>query len=178
MGKKLLKKKYRIELSRVEYSLLILSIFLVGGLLFTLGLMVGYYQSRSSYEYIMQQTADEGNKADNDKITIYEVSAKNTEPEPKKIPSSLKEKPVGKQLQLSGGYGVQVASFKKKVDAERLRDRLCKKNYNAFVDIADLGKRGTWYRVRVGRFQRKKTAENLARILAKKEKLKTLVIKQ
>jgi cell division septation protein DedD len=55
---------------------------------------------------------------------------------------------------------------------------LRRKNYKAFVDIADLGKKGIWYRVRVGRFQRRKTAENLARVLTKREKLKALVIKQ
>lgn len=171
-----MKKPYRIELSRFEYTLLILSIFLIGGLLFTFGLMVGYYQSRSSYEYIMQQTATEGNKADNEKVAVYEVNAQDTTSE--KSPRSLVEKPAGKQLHPPGGYSVQVASFKKKVDADRLRDRLRKKNYKAFVNVADLGKKGTWYRVRVGKFQRRKTAENLARVLTKREKLKALIIKQ
>jgi cell division septation protein DedD len=138
--------------------------------------MVGYYQSSSSYEYIMQQTAAEGNKGDNKKVAIFEVNAKDNTS--KKSPRPLAEKPTGKQLHPAELYGVQVASFKKKVDADRLRDRLRRKNYKAFVNIADLGKKGIWYRVRVGRFQRRKTAENLARALTKREKLKALVIKQ
>lgn len=171
-----MKKKYRIELSRLEYCLLIFSFFLIGGLLFTLGLMVGYYQSRSSYEYIMQQTAAEGNMSDSEKVAVFEVDAKDTTSN--KPPHTQAEKPVEKQLPPPKLYGVQVASFKKKVDADRLRDRLRKENYKAFISIADLGKKGVWYRVRVGRFRRRKTAENLARVITKREKLKVMVIEQ
>ncbi|MEZ4484903.1 MAG: SPOR domain-containing protein [Syntrophotaleaceae bacterium] len=50
----------------------------------------------------------------------------------------------------SGSYLVQVASVKERQGANGLRDRMLKKGYAAFVEVADLGAKGIWYRVYAG----------------------------
>ncbi len=168
-----MKKRYRFEFSSYQYSLLVLAFLLIGGLLFTFGLMVGYYQSRTSYEKIMAQAVAESPGVNQEKTTIFEVSGTDNPPK-KPSPYNIANKPPGKQTV----YCVQVGAFKKKSDAYRLRDRLKKRGYDAFVSFSDLGKKGSWHRVRIGQFQRKQSAEKLAKILLKKEKLEGLVLKQ
>ena len=51
----------------------------------------------------------------------------------------------------SGGFTVQVASYSLKSEAEAARSKLAGKGYNVFIVESNLGDKGTWYRVRVGR---------------------------
>ncbi len=168
-----LKKRYRFEFSPVQYSLLVLALLLIGGLFFTFGLMVGYHQSRTSYQQIMAQAVSESPGVNQEKITIFEVSGTDNSLN-KPSPYNIANKPSGKQTV----YCVQVGAFKKKSDADRLRKRLNKKGYDAFINFSDQGKKGSWHRVRIGQFQKKQSAEKLAKVLLKKEKLKGLVLKQ
>lgn len=57
-------------------------------------------------------------------------------------------------------YTIQVASFKEKVRAEKIAEELRKKDFSAFVVSKDLGDKGTWYRIYVGQFTNKETADN------------------
>ncbi len=59
----------------------------------------------------------------------------------------------------SGSYLVQVASVKQRQGAEGLRDRMRNKGYAAFVEAADLGAKGVWYRVYAGPFGSRGDAE-------------------
>ena len=82
---------------------------------------------------------------------------------------------IPKQKLPVGRFTINVASFKKKVRAERFMEKLNKKGYKAFVAEASIPKKGTWYRVSVGRFPSRGEAEALARALKEKEGLDSFV---
>ena len=92
--------------------------------------------------------------------------AKVEEPKVRAIPEQ--KLPVDK-------FTINVASFRTKVRAERFMEKLNKKGYKAFVAEASIPKRGTWYRVSVGRFPSRGEAEALARALKEKEGLDSFV---
>ena len=79
---------------------------------------------------------------------------------------------------VSGGkFTVQVASYREKGDARELADRLTRKGYQAFVAEAEIPGKGTWYRVRVGRFGTRKEAASFGENLKRKERsIKTVYI--
>jgi hypothetical protein len=52
----------------------------------------------------------------------------------------------------AGGFTIQVRSSPSEADARAVADGLRAAGFDAYVLRADLGPRGTWYRVRVGRF--------------------------
>lgn len=81
--------------------------------------------------------------------------------------------PEGKRPR--GRYTVNVASFRERVRAERLTKGLEKKGYKAFVEEAAIPKKGTWYRVAVGRFSSRGEAQAFARTLKEKEKMDSFV---
>jgi cell division septation protein DedD len=124
------------------------------------------------------KAASGNHEEDKEKIALFDINGEDIPFKKPFLPNGEKTSHRQSPLSPSKLYCVQVASFKKKADADRLRSRLRKKNYKAFVDLANLGKKGIWYRVRVGRFGRKKTAEELAKVLLKREKLKGLVLKR
>jgi cell division septation protein DedD len=92
--------------------------------------------------------------------------AKVEEPKVQAIPEQ--KLPVGR-------FTINVASFRKKVRAERFMENLKKKGYKAFVAEASIPKRGTWYRVSVGRFPSRGEAEALVRTFKEKEGLDSFV---
>ncbi len=76
-----------------------------------------------------------------------------------------------------GKYTVQVASYREKRDARELADRLMRKGYQAFVAEAEVPGKGTWYRVRVGRFGTRKEAASFGENLKRKERsIKTVYV--
>ena len=189
-----MKKRYRFEFSSLRFFFLIVKLVLAGGLLFSLGLMAGYHLSRSSYEQIIMEASSENRVKNKEKISLLDFSGvkKTKTPPPKTSYSSGAKKPTQKYVRTlpqkrgvtpipsssTGVYSVQVGSFKNKTDANRLRNKLRKKKYKAFVILANLGDKGVWYRVRVGRFSDVEEAEKLAETLLKKEKIKGIVLKQ
>ena len=88
--------------------------------------------------------------------------------EPKIRPAPDEKLPTGK-------YTVNVGSFREMVRAERLRKKLEKKGYKAFVAKAAIPKKGTWYRVSVGRFPSRVEAEAFSRALKEKDGLGSFV---
>lgn len=69
-------------------------------------------------------------------------------------------KPAGRQD--SSGFTVQVASYSLKSEAETLRSKLAAKGYHVSITESNLGDKGTWYRVRVGRHLDADAAKDLA----------------
>ena len=51
-----------------------------------------------------------------------------------------------------GEYTVQVSAFQSSRDARSFAGKLESKGYKPFVVTSDINERGTWYRVRIGRF--------------------------
>jgi len=56
-------------------------------------------------------------------------------------------------------FTIQVASFKEKPMAEKALTRILNKGYDAFIVGRDLGAKGTWYRIYIGRFNSKGEAQ-------------------
>lgn len=76
------------------------------------------------------------------------------------------------------GYVVQIASFKKATQAEELRSRLAVKGYVTFVQKANLGSKGIWYRVYAGPYSERVLADKAAGRLHREEKFSPLVRKR
>ena len=74
-------------------------------------------------------------------------------------------------------YAVQLYSFKEKFRADTIVNSLKTAGVPAYMQMSDLGDRGTWYRVRVGSF---KTAEEAQQLLTelKKEHQDSIVVKE
>jgi DedD protein len=92
-----------------------------------------------------------------------------------KDPSPSKAAPP---VAATGSYLVQAASFTKGEDAQALSARLRGKNHPVFVQAADLGERGTWYRVMIGPFENTAAAERTVARLQAEEKLSAVVRKR
>jgi cell division septation protein DedD len=73
---------------------------------------------------------------------------------------------------------VQVGSFRDEDDARTLQEKLLKKDFAVFIQQADLGDKGTWYRVRVGPFADAETARGAADLLKAQEKIDGFVTRR
>ncbi len=76
--------------------------------------------------------------------------------------------PIPEGKLLTGGYTVNIASFKDKGNADRLMNDLRGRGYEAFLEKADIAQKGTWYRVAVGRFSSRAEALAFAQGLEEK----------
>jgi len=95
---------------------------------------------------------------------------------PRTVPAA--PAPVSRPAAKEESYLVQVASFARPDDAGVLQARLAKKGFEAFVQQADLGSKGVWYRVFVGPLAGADAAEQAAARLKAEEKLSPLVRKR
>ena len=73
---------------------------------------------------------------------------------------------------------LQIASFRSPDEAGILVRRLEKKGYNPYIQQADLGSKGVWYRVFLGPYASKEKAQTAAIRLKADEKLDSLVRKK
>jgi cell division septation protein DedD len=66
-------------------------------------------------------------------------------------------------------YTIQVGSYPERAMADDEARNIKKKGYVAFVVATDLADKGKWFRVRIGSFSSKQSAEKLAKELKSKE---------
>ena len=78
----------------------------------------------------------------------------------------------------AGGFVVQIASFRTSQDAAKLAGRLKAYDLTVFVETANLGDKGVWYRVLSGPFAAREQAERTVEFLRKKERLSAIVRKR
>jgi len=78
----------------------------------------------------------------------------------------------------AGHYAVQIGSFGAAGDAMTLKKKMLDKDYPAFMVEADLGKKGLWYRVRIGPYADSTAAKLAQKLLEKKEQIKGFVSRQ
>lgn len=77
-----------------------------------------------------------------------------------------------------GSYSVQVGSFGAAADAGKLKQRLLDKAYPAFLVEADLGSKGIWYRVRLGPYADRASAESMQVLVQQQDKIKGFISRQ
>lgn len=73
-------------------------------------------------------------------------------------------------------YTVQISAYQEKGMAEDEVRNMKKRGYAAFIASADLPEKGLWYRVRLGSFQSKASAEKLQKEILAKEGISTIVV--
>lgn len=86
-------------------------------------------------------------------------------PAPSHGDENAQKKPIPAQpagRQDTSGLTVQVASYSLKSEAETMRSKLAAKGYNVSISESNLGDKGIWYRVRVGRRLDPDAAKELA----------------
>ena len=93
------------------------------------------------------------------------------EPEIPKLPkaSSVPTPPQG------GGWTVQLSAHQNESEAAARQQKWLSKGIKAFVVKTDLGSKGVWYRVRVGKFATKAGAQEFASAIGEKENIKPFV---
>ncbi len=74
-------------------------------------------------------------------------------------------------------YTVHVGSYRSRDTAASEANRIRAKGHDAFVERAELGQRGTWFRVKVGRFQTRAEAESLKEKIHKALVPESVVVK-
>lgn len=77
--------------------------------------------------------------------------------------------PIGNVTKSNGRYTVQIASFPEARFAKKMENALKAKAYPAYVQKTDIPGKGTWYRVRVGKFDTKGEAQKYGDIIKTKE---------
>ncbi len=103
--------------------------------------------------------------------TTAKIQAPDRKPEPVSDPADV----AAKAASPSTKYTVQVSAFEEAQAAENLSSHLREKGYRAYTMAKRLRGRGTWYRVRVGQFDKRGEAEEMAALLEKKENLSTFI---
>ncbi len=106
-----------------------------------------------------------------------------TTPSPKPSPSI--EAPIKKKDHESAfnkvdvndlPFTIQVGSFKDIKVAKKTLDRLSSKTSDVYIKKSDLGNKGIWYRVRIGKFNSREKAEAYAKLLKKKNIISTYIV--
>lgn len=76
-----------------------------------------------------------------------------------------------------GGWQVQVSSFKTQAEADAFATQLRARGHKAHVQKAEIPKRGTWYRVKIGPFSTQVEAIKYRQSFEAKEKMPGFVVK-
>ena len=74
-----------------------------------------------------------------------------------------------------GSFTLQLSSSPNRSDAEKVAARLKDKGYSPYVVASDVPGKGTWYRVRMGRFSNKDAASNYLHSFHRDTKLQAFV---
>jgi len=80
-----------------------------------------------------------------------------------------KEAATAKRAPSKFRYTIQVGAYPEKAMAEEEARNMKQRGYAAFLVATDIPEKGKWYRVRVGSFANKQSAEKLAKELKSKE---------
>jgi cell division septation protein DedD len=75
-----------------------------------------------------------------------------------------------------GGYQLQVSSFKTEGEAEAFAMALRRRGHKAYVQKAHVKGRGLWFRVRIGPFKYRRSAEIYRQDFEAKERLVTFIV--
>lgn len=87
--------------------------------------------------------------------------------------SEIKQKPLSAVI-----FSIHAGSFRKKETAEDEVARLKRMGFEAVVKQTNLGKKGVWYRVKIGKFSTLAEAEKVLQKLQQKVKVKSRIIRE
>ena len=115
-----------------------------------------------------------------------EQPTKAVQAKPKRAVKQTEMKPVASKpkqatvptIYAEASFVVQIASFRTGEDAKGLAARLKLYKLPTFVETADLGDKGVWYRVLAGPYSSREGADTVAVLLKEKERLSALVRKR
>lgn len=90
--------------------------------------------------------------------------AQSASPAPAETPAVVDSKPIALPDigNNSGNFSLQAAAFPTQTGADEFSDKLRKAGLPSYIVSADLGRRGRWFRVRVGRFNSQNDAQKFA----------------
>jgi len=116
-------------------------------------------------------------------VTFYTVlTERRNEAEPSSpVPDNHPEKPAKKERAVrperEGSLSLQVASYKVRDAAKGLLENLSAEGYTGTIQVADLGERGTWYRVRIGPYKSEDDANEDLEKLRRERSLKGYIVR-
>ena len=90
-------------------------------------------------------------------------------------PETIKKQVIPPAASTDGAFVVQIASFRTREDAGKLSNRLKNHKVKTFIESANLGQKGVWYRVLAGPYTSRENADQAAAFLQEKERLSVLV---
>ena len=118
----------------------------------------------------------------NSRVNDFEpATAQQQLPTPQPIPQqpTADDAPVAPiQAKAAGdaSFSVQVAASQNMTEANQWVQSWRDRGYSAFLMVADLPDKGRWYRVRLGTFPSRDTAENFASQLKEKEQVEAIAV--
>ncbi|MEZ4440127.1 MAG: SPOR domain-containing protein [Polyangiaceae bacterium] len=91
---------------------------------------------------------------------------------------AAREQPAGEMAEAGqpGRYQLQVSSFKKQEDADQFALALRRRGHRAHVEAAHVQGRGLWYRVRIGPFKYRRSADIYRQDFEAKERMVGFVV--
>jgi len=100
-------------------------------------------------------------------------------PEPEPAPPAREETvPARTSIPPEGGSVIiQVASYRTREPAQALLENLSAEGYRGGIETADLGERGTWFRVRLGPFRNEAEAGKALEKLREERSLKGFIVR-
>jgi len=190
-GGKKIGRRYNFSLSLGQILFLGISLALICGLSFTLGLSLGSKISEEASRFIPPSLLDDGKppaKPQGKRNTFFNTLVQPRSPvkpvqpgskeKGKEPPSALVPLPAQPRRESvpHPTYLLQVASLKRKDSAEKLCQELKSAGYPANISFADQGAKGRWYRVRLGGYASKQEAQQAAQEIRKEYKLNPYIL--
>jgi cell division septation protein DedD len=91
-------------------------------------------------------------------------------------PASVKPEPKKNATEETVLFSIQVGAFRSSQEATTQMDKWRTKGYSTFMTVGDVPNKGTWYRVRIGRFTDLKEANGFLKRFKEKERIEALVV--
>ena len=93
------------------------------------------------------------------------------EPSVPSAPTASSRPPNGSEK-----FNIQIASYQTEAEAKQMMEKWRKRGYSAFTTTGEVPGKGTWHRVRTGRFKTRSEAETYLDKFKKRENVTALVV--
>ena len=115
--------------------------------------------SSSSFEEV-DNTSSPASKLEDKKEELAKGEDESLEKEPQVVSSKLSTENTSEVPKKR--FSLQICSFRDRLKAEKIVEELKREGYPGYVVSKDLGEKGVWFRVRIGEFETKEEAEEIA----------------